>query len=65
MKIKIWFGVLTGVFIVVKTRAQTLPAQGNKAVGPFSFDFRLCQVDVFKSPFQQLLFFYLIAGDPK
>ncbi len=26
---------------------------------------RLRQVDVFKSPFQLLLFFYLIAGDPK
>ena len=39
MKRKIWFAVLTGVFIVVGTRAPTLPAQGNKAVGPFSFDF--------------------------
>ena len=39
MKIKIWFAVLRGVFIVVGTGAPTLPAQGNKAVGPFSFDF--------------------------
>ncbi len=40
MKRKIWFAVLTGMFIVIGTRAQTLPAQGNKAVGPFSFDLR-------------------------
>jgi len=39
MKAKIWFTAPTGIFIGIGMDVQTLPAQGNRASRPFSFNF--------------------------